>query len=55
MTQFVDEEEVVIPHDKLLFDGVLTPKTQMQNEYRRMFGSGIEIATAIPKPGIALA
>lgn len=55
MTQFVEEEEAVIPHDKLLFDGVLTPKVQMQNEYRRMFGSGIEIATAIPKPGIALA
>ncbi len=55
MMQFVDENEVLIPEDKMLFDGTFTPKQQMQNEYRRMFGAGIEIATALPKGGIALA
>ena len=50
MTQFVDENEVLIPDDKMLFAGTFTPKQQMQNEYRRMFGAGIEITllSAIP-------
>lgn len=55
MTQFIEEDEVLIPDDKMLFDGTFTPKPQMMNEYRRMFGSGIEIATTLPKGGIALA
>ena len=55
MTQFVDENEVLISDDKMLFAGTFTPKQQMQNEYRRMFGAGIEIATTLPKGGIALA
>lgn len=53
MTQFVDEDDVLIPLDKMLFEGPLTPKTQMQNEYRRMFGSGIEIATTMPSIALA--
>jgi hypothetical protein len=54
MTQFVDEDEVLILNDKLVFDGTYTPKSKLQDEYRRMFGAGIEIAQQLPPSRIAL-
>ena len=45
MLQFVDQKEATFSADKLLFSDEFTPTAPLQNEYNRMFGSGIQVVS----------
>jgi hypothetical protein len=47
--EFTQEFKTGITFNKLDILSINTPVVELENEYNRLFGSGIEIASSIPK------
>jgi hypothetical protein len=48
LLHMVDEDTITIKISDLAFGTVFTPKTELANEYRKLFGSGIIVSNVLP-------